>query len=1550
MALQRQIQQLKDQLTVLLKHQNFSKAPTICSNFEQSQSGDVGDTYASALEAKKSDHQNTIILPEEKMRCIKATLVGALRREEMADTAVRRLEAELEHMNRLVLQREEDAQRTKMIVRFREEKVKRLELLSNGLVSADEYLMEENKALLEENQLLQARIDRNPELTRFALENIRLIEQLRMFQDFYEQGERETLLAEISELRDQLMEALQGNHGQPKLANQNTDIASELVDCRRNLDACVEVNAKLIMEVDQLQRELNMYTECTKADLVADSSRDPGTNRHTEWHSSVEIISVRNESEDEIASYNKENQVFHMENNQKMDDNFSFQPKDLQKELWDAKCMIEAMECEQLLLIDEINILQKKNLQYVELLGKKDPEDQLQETSNRGPQDTYLLKDVNADIARSSLTSKLEGLNRDLDQARILNKRYLDDQESQSFHQNEFEQVCQQVEVETANTILLLQEELTKFQENILFLSKENLRLRNIIETKDDEFRMSSQKWEKALLELTSFLVDGFRSLEDASEHIGSIANSFPEQKGSISDQVERAANSFLEKERTIVKLQKSLEDAQQLSQEMLSKLSSLKGATIAITEIQQLETDDSSREVIKLHTLLSEKMAKIDELERKFKNEEQILEAVQKMAPQLEPSELRLEKAEAGGSSGTEVQHVKLSDAILFGEEKIKMASSFFSKFEEAQATIEDADTMLNALLTANENAKIMTSMWKQAAENLMMEKVGLIEEVQQFKSSLCLKEGEYETMQAQIHSSLAEIALSVSSLEESFFQMQSDVEKSVKVVHSDIFSLGQDLLDFICKSRSSMEDIWTEIMENGFASFVLYQCYAGKLSERISSLPLDSDALQYRQKNYYSIPKNVGRGFASATRGKSVLKDTDNIEECHIEYLQHKVCGLGHIMEVKPPLAIGPKSEEEEMGLKPDSLISDNLSLKRELARKDVLLKGLLFDISLLQESTSSSMDIKDETEEMLATLTMVRDELGVKTTQLEEILLKHRELETKLVDCNVAICISNSKLEQANETMEMLSKKNSDLVIEIDNLKIKKNIVEEQLEEQKDVVKGLEKEILRLASSIEENEISSIEDIEDDLRRVTAERDHLQEEVVSLNDRLEMAKALADEKEAIAVEARQESEASKVYAEQKEEEATILEHSVEELERTINVLEKKVYEMGSEVERHYMMRNDLEVELEALRLRLLTVENSTENMDSQCSDFGLRNYQTSRLSVVRAHDLEESKEQISVLEKDRADMAREIKECREYISELVLHAEAQALQYQQKYKTLESMVREVKADLSDSSIVPPPSDTIEKSSMRTRGSSSPFRCITSLVQQMKMEKDQEMSVAKLKIEELQALVGSRQKEVCVLNARLAAAENMTHDVIRDLLGVKLDMTNYANLIDQHQVQNLVEEAQQQTEKYFAKEQENLKLRKKIDELTEEIQSCIEEINQKEIDILASHVKLEQLQQRDQMLTAQNEMLKMDKLTLKRKIADMDELLKRNYRPLSVQQQIQQPNKIQENSFLRCSNEELTKKLTKSDKLLSRLNDELAWYTKSDSSDPNNRQESGL
>lgn len=74
---------------------------------------------------------------------------------------------------------------------------------------------------------------------------------------------------------------------------------------------------------------------------------------------------------------------------------------------------------------------------------------------------------------------------------------------------------------------------------------------------------------------------------------------------------------------------------------------------------------------------------------------------------------------------------------------------------------------------------------------------------------------------------------------------------------------------------------------------------------------------------------------------------------------------------------------------------------------------------------------------------------------------------------------------------------------------------------------------------------------------------------------------------------------------------------------------------------------------------------------------------------------------------------------------------------------------MVREVQVDSNPMSTAPTLYKT-EKGSAKIRGSSSPFRCIASLVQQMNLEKDQELSAARLRIEELKALAASRQREV--------------------------------------------------------------------------------------------------------------------------------------------------------------------------------------------------------
>ncbi|KAL0308068.1 UNVERIFIED_CONTAM: Kinesin-like protein KIN-12C [Sesamum angustifolium] len=479
---------------------------------------------------------------------------------------------------------------------------------------------------------------------------------------------------------------------------------------------------------------------------------------------------------------------------------------------------------------------------------------------------------------------------------------------------------------------------------------------------------------------------------------------------------------------------------------------------------------------------------------------------------------------------------------------------------------------------------------------------------------------------------------------------------------------------------------------------------------------------------------------------------------------------------------------------------------------------------------------------------------------------------------------------------------------------DLYLKNSEAKQLLEDQREAMKSLEREIIQVSSSPERQLVPSLEEIEDALTELTAQRDQLVEKVTVLQEKLSITSALADENQAIAAEARQESEASKMYAEQKEEEVKILERSVEELESTINVLEKKVHEMEEEVEKQRLIRDSRELELQALRHRLLTVEGLTESMVSENSNTALLE---DRLS--RSLETNEAHSRIRFLEEENAKQAKEIRQFKDYITELILHAEAQANQYQQKYKTLEAMLHEVKTDLSNVSAAPT-LETADKTSARTRGSSSPFRCIAGLIQQMNQEKDQELSTARLRIEELQALAASRYKEVCMLNTRLATAESMTHDVIRDLLSVKLDISNYANIIDQHQLQKLIEEAQHHRQEFVEMEQENVNLRSQIDDLLEERERYMAEINKNKADQLANQIFVEQLQERDQLLIAQNHMLKHAGSPTPQPRTQMDSLL----RPFDYN---------------------ISERLAHSQKVLSTINSQLAQYRRPEGSRPDDR-----
>ncbi|CAL2278908.1 unnamed protein product [Prunus armeniaca] len=106
---------------------------------------------------------------------------------------------------------------------------------------------------------------------------------------------------------------------------------------------------------------------------------------------------------------------------------------------------------------------------------------------------------------------------------------------------------------------------------------------------------------------------------------------------------------------------------------------------------------------------------------------------------------------------------------------------------------------------------------------------------------------------------------------------------------------------------------------------------------------------------------------------------------------------------------------------------LVSENLSLQAELLRKDDVLKGLLFDLSLLQEYASKNKDQQDEIEEILSSLEALEDEISAKSCELGQAIANSQMLETQLQEKTDVISALELGTLEERESVKLLSSEN-------------------------------------------------------------------------------------------------------------------------------------------------------------------------------------------------------------------------------------------------------------------------------------------------------------------------------------------------------------------------------------------------------------------------------------------------------------------------------------------------------------------------------------------
>jgi kinesin family protein 15 len=212
-----------------------------------------------------------------------------------------------------------------------------------------------------------------------------------------------------------------------------------------------------------------------------------------------------------------------------------------------------------------------------------------------------------------------------------------------------------------------------------------------------------------------------------------------------------------------------------------------------------------------------------------------------------------------------------------------------------------------------------------------------------------------------------------------------------------------------------------------------------------------------------------------------------------------------------------------KNELHLRDSEITRIQSLLQLELSRKEDVIKGLLYDLSLLQESASNSKDQKDEMDEMVATIEALESELTVKSGELAAVVANCQLLEAQLMDNSNRVIALESDLSKERGVVKLQVSENHELRDHIEDAVVARKLAEEELKERMRITESLEEEILEMSSVLGQMN-DSIKNLSVDRDALSIQRDQLQGQVILLKESFEKAVAQAEANEAIAQEAQE------------------------------------------------------------------------------------------------------------------------------------------------------------------------------------------------------------------------------------------------------------------------------------------------------------------------------------------------------------------------------------------------------------------------------------------
>ncbi|XP_076956292.1 kinesin-like protein KIN-12C [Bidens hawaiensis] len=1207
-ALQHQIRLLKEELAIL-KRQNTSRSLTFSSKDENCSNA---SSYGDEDEDKR--------VSCNQLKSLESSLNGALRREKSTENCIKQLEAEIEQLNCLVRQREEENRCTKMMLKFREAKIQKMESVFSGLISADSYLIEENNTLTEEIKILRAKVDKNPEVTRFAVDNIRLQEQLKRFQDFYEEGEREMLLAEVSELRDQLALLLDEHNDmnlrtEKEAAKDKNEISSlqsellksqeELEKCRDNLNSCIDENTKLCREIS----DLNALLERQKSSL----------------NDQVGGVEVMKESISESSSAEDENDEF-----------FKKYPEEvvgLQLELEFLKTIFKEERYEN-------NLKEKEIQQELTLL-----------------REMYEEKDRNF----NGLSEEFDFLTRKIEEVLAVGHNALDDASNFIGHGKQT-RVCENLQVIARK----ISEKELRIDELNTCLEDAKVRgneMETMLRLLKGATLVLSEAHQKDCIKKDEEIDKILSELKEKNSIINLMEEQRKQYEAELMDAKINAAHQemesccYLDK---FVEIQDSIQEANLMINKLMTENEAMK---MEINRQNQEISDKEERlrclEASKSINLENEKIHMSTVLE---KLKEQIITSYVDM--QLKDCILLEKDAEVGLLlKEKELFEVQLMDVIKNTTQHALESCCYLDKFEETQHKINEADCMINNLVNTNEAVKTEINELKRKEINFIKAREILEDSYSALEKQInekdeklrCLEEKLVIDLSAKdielfmMSSTLEQVAAENNDLEKDKVSMSEVFEKlkediiicNVDLHFKDLILLEQELKskDETEELEACFESLESEHCENIVRSLVIEARLTENAEDAIKAKRLAEVDLAEIKKAMKII--ELKTAFDGNNLIESLKDELESVtcerDDLHVEFNKAKElyelelteaminasqqavkssCYLAKFVETQNKikeadfiinnLLTDLSAKETELCMM-SSHLEINISKVFEKLKEDIIISHVdmhFKDLILLEVDAELRLH-KEDNETLAARINIQKDKVAemegfceALECELYENVVKSSVLECWSIENALNVKRSIVQLTHFQERYEIQLKESNiklqEAVLMISKLGTENEAIKTEISHQNQVINAEEIELFIILSRLEQA-ASDYNDLEKEKTNAYSVLEKFkQERIISYVDQ-HFKDLLLLENDAEIAGFQMACETSKRYDQEK---LKLYEKSVEELESTVNLLENQVDLVKGEAESQRLKNEELKEEVERTQQQkqLLVTENET------------------------------------------------------------------------------------------------------------------------------------------------------------------------------------------------------------------------------------------------------------------------------------------------------------------------------------------------------------------